>query len=77
MLGGPATPELDRREVIDTLLALLHLDGLEVDERDVLAEAFRTYRDANIDFADAYRTRPQCVHAANTNYGASTGTSIA
>lgn len=48
---------LARRDIADKLAQFIVADGVEAEERLVLLQALRDYRDKNVDFADAYLAR--------------------
>jgi len=45
---------LPKGDIRDKVLAILNTPGLEVEDRDLIAEAVWIYAERNIDFADAY-----------------------
>lgn len=46
--------ELDDTAVADTVGELIAADGVEAEEKDVLLDALRAMREANVSFVDAY-----------------------
>ena len=45
---------LSKEEIRDEVLAILNTPGLEVENKDLIAEAVLLYAERNIDFIDAY-----------------------
>ena len=45
---------LSKEEIRDKVLAILNTPGLEVENKDLIAEAVLLYTERNIDFIDAY-----------------------
>jgi predicted nucleic acid-binding protein len=45
---------LSRAEVVERALAVAHMDGLALDDADLVTDALFVYETARIDFIDAY-----------------------
>lgn len=68
-----------KAQIATTLTQFLHADGLEVENLDLLTEAFALYHGQNIDFADALvatvarRKGPPAVYSFDRDFDRVTG----
>jgi len=46
--------QYSREEIVYALMNLTHMDGVELEEKDIIMDALRDYNARNVDFVDAY-----------------------